>query len=159
MLFGKVAGPKSATLPKNKLYYKYFSKEKSKTSKERVRILKSNVYYVTYFQLLRLVRLTDLWSTFYKTRMNRLNGQYRLWTVRLIKKKGKHGKYSVEVHNGKYSTWKVWCMKRIWKLHDDARINCFKWYYSTHRDIYVFALLRLDIVKNSICIVSFLLVL
>ena len=30
---------------------------------------------------------------------------------------------------------------------------------STHRDLYVFALLRFDIVKNSICIVSFLLTL
>ena len=28
---------------------------------------------------------------------------------------------------------------------------------STHRDLYVFALLRFDIVKNSICIISFLL--
>ena len=45
--------------------------------------------------------------------------------VQSIKKKGKQGKYSVEVNNGKYSTE---YMKRIWKLQYEcanARINCF----------------------------------
>ena len=52
-------------------------------------------------------------------------------------------------------------MKRIWKSQykfDDAKINCLR-DSSTRRDLHVFALLRFDIVKNSICIVSFLLVL
>ena len=77
-----------------------------------------------HFQLLQLLRLIDSWSTFYKTRMNRLNGRHLLTSV-TNKKKGKHGKFSVEVHNGKYSTQ---YMKRIWKLQNefaDARINCF----------------------------------
>ena len=49
-----------------------------------------------------------------------------------ITKKGKHEKYSVEV-----------------VLRDT----------STRRDLYVFALLKFDVLKNSICIVSFLLAL
>ena len=42
--------------------------------------------------------------------------------VQSIKKKGKHEKYIVEVHDGKYSTQ---YMKIIWKLHTDDGINCF----------------------------------
>ena len=42
-----------------------------------------------------------------------------------VKKKGKYGKYSVEVDIGKYS---IWYMKGIWKLQNelaDSRINWF----------------------------------
>ena len=50
-------------------------------------------------------------------------------------------------------------MKRTWELQSefaDARIYCFTWYqYSSC--LQVFALLRFDIVKSSICIVSLLL--
>ena len=41
------------------------------------------------------------------------------------KKKEKHGKHSVKVHNGKYSTK---YMDSIWKLQyefADSRLNCF----------------------------------
>ena len=56
-----------------------------------------------HFQLLQLVCLTDQWSTFYKTRISCLSGQY-IFQVRKIKKKGKHENYSVEVQNEKYIT-------------------------------------------------------
>ena len=52
------------------------------------------------------------------------------WTapaLQSIKKLEKHGKYSVEVHNGKYSTEYV---KSVWKLQyefADTRMNCFTW--------------------------------
>ena len=52
------------------------------------------------------------------------------WTVpalQSIKKLEKHGKYSVEVHNEKYSTDYV---KSVWKLQyefADTRMNCFTW--------------------------------
>ena len=77
---------------------------------------------------------------------------------RSIKKKGKHRKYSVEVHNEKYSTLYI---TKIWNLQyefADARISCFS-DSSTRRDLYVFALLRFFIVKTRICIVSALSVL
>ena len=78
--------------------------------------------------------------------------------VRSRKQKEKHGRYSVEVHIGKYSTQ---YMKSIWKLqyeYADARKIILR-DSSTRRDLYAFPLLRFDVVKNSICIVSFLSVL
>ena len=51
-------------------------------------------------------------------------------------------------------------MKRIWKLQNYNMLMLEQTVLrdtSTHRDLYVFALLRFDIVKNSICIISFLL--
>ena len=50
------------------------------------------------------------------------------WTTPAFKckqKKGKHGKCSIGVHSGNYSTWYT---KRIWKLQyefSEATINCF----------------------------------
>ena len=67
---------------------------------------------------------------------------------RLVKKKGKHRKYSVEVHNEKYSRLYI---TKIWNLQyefADARINCFS-DSSTCRDLYVSALLRFFIVKTG----------
>ena len=78
--------------------------------------------------------------------------------VQSIKKKEKHGKYSAEAHKGKYSTQ---YMKSIWKLQydfADAEETALR-DSSTRCDSYIFALLRFDVVKNSICIVSFHLVL
>ena len=55
------------------------------------------------FQLLQLAPSTDQGLIFYETRMNHLNGQHLLSSA-INKKKGKHGKYSVEVSSGKYNT-------------------------------------------------------
>ena len=54
---------------------------------------------------------------------------------------------------------------RIWKVYGNYSMSLLMPEYtvlrdsSTRRDFYIFALLRFDVVKNSICIVSFLLVL
>ena len=53
---------------------------------------------------LAVVRLTDRWSNFFETRINRLMGRHLLSSA-ISKKKEKYVKYSVEVHSGKYSTW------------------------------------------------------
>ena len=57
--------------------------------------------YPDIFNYLNQVRLTDRWSTFYETRMNRLNGQYLLSSV--INKKERD---SWKVQSGS-SQWKV----------------------------------------------------
>ena len=76
----------------------------------------------TFAAPLQLVRLTDQWSTFYETTMNHLNGQYLLSSA-IKKKEREHGKYSVEVHSGKYRTvyeqnmeimtWVYWCQNKL----------------------------------------------
>ena len=55
---------------------------------------------------------------------------FQVWS---IKKKGKHGKYSVEVSSGKCNTW-------VQDEFADVRINCFI-ESSTRRDLNFFALL------------------
>ena len=120
--FGKVSGPQSATLLKDKLHYHFFQficllfktqllikenfKQKSKNFEMQC-ILCCTRCIALHFQLMQLVFLTDPWSTFAKqgwiTWMDSTCFQ-----VRSIKKKGKHGKYSVGVHNVKYSIWKVY---------------------------------------------------
>ena len=77
---------------------------------------------------------------------------------RSMKKKGKHGKYSVEFHNGKYSTLYI---TKIWKLNMSLLMpeQTVLRDSSICRDLCVFALLRFIIVENRVCIVSFLLVL
>ena len=64
-----------------------------------------------------------------QTRINRLIGEHLLSSAinknTVTWKKGEHGKYSVEVRSGKYSTQ---YMKILWKLQyefADARINWF----------------------------------
>ena len=59
--------------------------------------------YLTHFLLFQFVRLTDLWATFYKTKMNHLKNGQHLLSSTINKKKEKHAKYSVVFHNGKYS--------------------------------------------------------
>ena len=54
--------------------------------------------------------------------MNLFLGQHPHLSA-ISKKKGKYGKYKVEVHSGKYS---IWYIKGIWKLQielADSRIN------------------------------------
>ena len=101
-----------------------------KILKEIVRILKSTVYYVTQSALLFIFSCCSsyIWLTYdqHFTKQGWIACmECTCFQVRSIKKKGKHGKYSVKVHNGKNSTE---YMKRKWKLHADARINCFTWY-------------------------------
>ena len=77
-----------------------------------------------HFQLLQLVCLTDQWSTFYKTRMSCLSGQYILSSA--INKKERET-WKVQCGSSK---WKVYYIvyERIWTLHyefADARIKCF----------------------------------
>ena len=77
-----------------------------------------------HFQLLQLVYLTDQWSTFYKTRMSCLSGQYILSSA--INKKERET-WKVQCGSSK---WKVYYIvyEKIWTLHyefADARINCF----------------------------------
>ena len=55
-----------------------------------------------HLQLLQLAHLTDQWSTFYKTRMNCLNGQY-LFSSAIKKKERATWKISCGI-----SQWKVW---------------------------------------------------
>ena len=54
-----------------------------------------------HFQLLQLVRLTNRWLIFYKTRMNRLIGQYPL---------------SSAINKKESETWKVQCGSTQWKV-------------------------------------------
>ena len=89
-----------------------------KTSKERVRILKSNVHYVTQYVLLFIFSCCSwyVWLIYdqYFTKQGWITWMdSTCFQVRSVKKKGKHGKYSVEVHNGKYSTQ---YMKYTWNM-------------------------------------------
>ena len=54
-----------------------------------------------HFQLLQLVSLTDRWSTFYETMMNRLMEQFLL---------------SSAINKKERETWKVQCESTQWKL-------------------------------------------
>ena len=77
-----------------------------------------------HFQLWQLVCLTDQWSTFYKTRMGCLSGQYTYFQVRSIKKKGKHEKVQcgsskwkvydiVYEKNMDITLWVCWCQNKL----------------------------------------------
>ena len=55
-----------------------------------------------HFQLMQLVCLTDQWSTFYKTRMSCLSGQYIL---------------SSAINKKERETWKVQCGSSKWKVY------------------------------------------
>ena len=109
-----VAGPQSETLSKNKPRYKYFqlnclsfkntcfkenSREKSNNFEMQCIVFQSRCI-VLHFQLLKLVRLTDRWSTFYETRMNRLMEQHLVSSATNKKGKGNMNstmwKYTVE---------------------------------------------------------------
>ena len=81
-----------------------------KISKEGVWILTCNVNYVTQSVLLLIFSC----CSFYVQLTNERPSTKQWWIieigsicfqVRLIKKKDKHRKYSVEVSNGKYNTW------------------------------------------------------
>ena len=74
-----------------------------------------------HFQPLQLICLTDRWLIFKKTELDRLINSV-CFQVRSIKKAW-HGKYSVKVHSGKYSSW---YMKTTWKIQykfADSKIN------------------------------------
>ena len=47
----------------------------------------------------------------------------------------------------------------IWKEYGNYNVSFYVIHSSNRRDLYVFQLLRFDIVKNNMCIISFLLVL
>ena len=159
MLSGKVTGSQFAMLPKNKLHHTYFLVNlpftDSYLSQKRVRILKSNINYITRRVLLFICSCCR-WYIWLIYDWHFTEQGWIAWIdstcfqVRSTKNKRKHGKHSVEVHNGQY-------LKRIWKIKDDARINCFTWYQ--YRDSYIFALLKFNIVIDIVYIVFFLLVL
>ena len=170
--FGEIAGPQSATLSKNKLHYKYFFNLNvyllRTTAYQRKLQKKSKNFEIQcilcycrcialHFQLLQLVCLTDQWSTFYKTRMSCLSGQYILSSAMNKKEK---------------ETWKVQCRSSKWKVYYIVYeknmyitlwvwvcwINCFTWWQYA-RWFICFCAFKIWFVKNSIRIASFLLVL
>ena len=110
-----------------------------------------------HFQLLQLVCLTDQWSTFYKARMSYLSGQYIL---------------SNAINKKERETWKVQCGSSKWKVYyivHEKNMDITLWVcWCQNKLFYVIAVLALLIyfcafkiwfVKNSISIVSFLLIL
>ena len=101
-----------------------FSKLPFKNTCFMQRILYYSRCTALHFQLLQVLRLTDRWATFYKTRVNCLIGQHLLSSA--INKKGGRGRYP-EVPGGRCSTQ---YMIRVWKLQyefADARIDWFTW--------------------------------
>ena len=129
-----------------------------------VYLLKCHAYYVTWGVLLFffscnwIALLTDQWLTFYKIRMNCLNGQHLLSSV--INKKKENMKstvwkctvesilHSIYEKNMEIKIWVCWCQNKLVCV-----IALLVMIYT------FFLLLRFDIVKISICIVSFLSVL
>ena len=129
-----------------------------------VYLLKCHAYYVTWGVLLFffscnwIALLTDQWLTFYKIRMNCLNGQHLLSSV--INKKKENMKstvwkctaesilHSIYEKNMEIKIWVCWCQNKLVCV-----IALLVVIYA------FFLLLRFDIVKISICIVSFLSVL
>ena len=109
-----------------------------------------------HFQLLQLVCLTDQWSTFYKTRMSCLSGQYIL---------------SSAINKKERETWKVQCGSSKWKVYYivyEKNMDITLWVcWCQNKLFYSMAVLAVIYMflgfiwfaKNSICIVSFLLVL
>ena len=75
-------------------------KEKSNNFETQC-ILRYSKSIALHFQLVQLVRLTDRWSVFYETRMNRLIGQQLLTSA--INKKGRE-------------KWKVQCGRTHWRV-------------------------------------------
>ena len=110
-----------------------------------------------HFQLLQLVCLTDQWSTFYKTRMSCLSGQYILSSA--INKKERE---TLKVKYGS-SKWKVYYI--VYEENIDITLwvcrcqNKLFYVMAVLPVIYLFYAFKIWFVKNSICIVSFLLVL
>ena len=66
-----------------------------------------------HFQLLQLVCLTDKWSTFYKTRMRFLSGQYILSSAKKRKGKVYHIVYE---KNMDITLWPCWCHNKLFYL-------------------------------------------
>ena len=108
-----------------------------------------------HFQLLQLLRLTDQWSTFFERWVNHLIGQC-LPSSAVNKKEREHGKYSLEVHSGRY---KAWYLKRIFQITIWVSWCQNKLVYVTglRRHVSVLALLRYYIVKKQLkhCFLSF----
>ena len=75
-----------------------------KTSKKSMRILKSNVYYDTQCALLFIFSFCSWFDDRPFTKQGQIAWMVSTcFQVPSIKKKGKHGEYSVEDHSGKYS--------------------------------------------------------
>ena len=123
----------------------YLSK---KTSKEKVRILKSNIYYVTQDALSFIFSCCSwyVWLTYYR------HFTKKGWIAWI---KGK-----MESTVWKF-TMKI-IVHSIWREYENYMLMPEQTVLGdtgTRRDLYVFALLRFDIVKDNLCIVFFLLVL
>ena len=106
-------GPQCSILSRNKLSDKYFSinlykntcfkknfKEKSNNFEMQC-IVRQSRCIALHFQLLQLVRLTGLWSTFYETRINRLTGQH-LFLNEINKKRKENMKSTVHKQTVQY---------------------------------------------------------
>ena len=101
-----------------------------------------------HFPLLQLLRLTDQCSTFFERWVNHLIGQC-LPSSAVNKKEIEHGKYSLEVHSGRY---RAWYLKRIFKITIWVSWCQNKLVYVTglRRHVSVLALLRYYIVKKQL---------